>query len=60
MLMVRFLKNSRHNLRDVLEAQGQNRGRPLIVSFAPFSPAGQINTWLRLGGDEIYFVGSYG
>jgi hypothetical protein len=38
MLMVRFLKNSRHHLSDVLEAPGQQRGRLIIVSFAPFHP----------------------
>jgi hypothetical protein len=38
MLMVRFLKNSRHHLSVVLGAQGQQRGRLIIVSFAPLHP----------------------
>jgi hypothetical protein len=38
MLMVRFLKNSRYNFRVVLKAQGRERSRLPIVSFAPFHP----------------------
>lgn len=37
--MIHFLKNSRHHLSDVLEAPGQQRGRLVIVSFAPFHPS---------------------
>ncbi len=33
-----FSQNSRHHLQVVLEAPVSNRGRLVIVSFAPFHP----------------------
>jgi hypothetical protein len=49
-----FSQNSRHNLSVVLEAPGRNRGRLIIVSFAPFHPPARSNP--GFGWGVIQFI----